>query len=51
MRITAKVYYAVRVRAGLRQVLERVTVADLVSGRLPPELAALAAQPDAWAPR
>lgn len=32
------------VRASLRQVLERVTLADLASGNLPPEVKALAAQ-------
>jgi len=38
------------VRASLRSVLEHVTVADLVAGRLPPEVDALADDPDAWAP-
>jgi Rrf2 family protein len=40
----------VSVRASLRSVLEAVTVADLVSGKLPPEVDALADDPDAWEP-
>jgi Rrf2 family protein len=38
------------VRASLRGVLEAVTVADLVAGKLPPEVDALADDPDAWEP-
>lgn len=38
----------IAVRAALRSVLERVTVAHLASGELPPAVAALAADPDAW---
>jgi Rrf2 family protein len=38
------------VRASLRSVLEVVTVADLVAGKLPPEVDALADDPDAWEP-
>ena len=38
------------VRASLRSVLERVTIADLLAGHLPPEVDALADDPDAWAP-
>jgi Rrf2 family protein len=38
------------VRASLRSVLEEVTVADLVAGKLPPEVDALANNPDAWEP-
>lgn len=38
----------VAVRASLRVVLERVTLADVVSGSLPPDLAQLIAQPEAW---
>jgi len=38
------------VRASLRSVLEVVTVADLVAGELPPEVDALADDPDAWKP-
>ncbi len=41
----------IAVRASLRTVLEHVTLADLVSGRLPSEVRALAASPDAWAAR
>jgi Rrf2 family protein len=41
----------VSVRASLRHVLEHVTIADLVTGTLPPEVSALADDPDAWAPR
>lgn len=38
------------VRASLRSVLEVVTVADLVAGKLPPEVDALAEDPEAWEP-
>jgi Rrf2 family protein len=40
----------VAVRASLRSVLEHVTLADLARGELPPEIEALAADPDAWLP-
>ena len=40
----------VAVRASLRGVLESVSLADLTSGQLPPEVAGLAADPDAWVP-
>jgi Rrf2 family protein len=40
----------VAVRASLRHVLEGVTLADVASGELPPAVAELAADPDAWAP-
>jgi hypothetical protein len=36
------------VRANLRAVLEEVTLKDLTTGELPDEVAALAADPDAW---
>ena len=35
----------------LRGVLEQVTLADLVSGELPPVVEHLSGSPDAWAPR
>ena len=38
----------IAVRAALRSVLERVTVADLAAGELPADVMALAADPDAW---
>jgi Rrf2 family protein len=38
----------VAVRASLRDVLERVTLADLADGRLPKHVAELASDPDAW---
>jgi Rrf2 family protein len=38
----------VAVRASLRSVLEEVTLADLVSGNLPPVIEELTSQPDAW---
>ena len=38
----------VAVRASLRSVLEQVTLADLVSGNLPPVVEELTSQPDAW---
>jgi len=41
----------IAVRANLRAVVEHVTLADLVSGNLPPVVAELADSPDAWAPR
>lgn len=41
----------VATRASLRAVLERVTLEDVVKGRLPPPIARLVADPDAWEPR
>jgi Rrf2 family protein len=41
----------IAVRASLRSVLESVTLADLVSGDLPPVVEHLSGSPDAWAPR
>lgn len=38
----------IAVRAALRGVLEQVTVADVASGKLPPSIEALAADPEAW---
>ena len=38
----------VAVRASLRSVLEEVTLADLVSGNLPPIVEELTAAPEAW---
>ena len=40
----------VAVRASLRSVLEQVTLADVVSGKLPRAVAKLTADPDSWAP-
>ena len=40
----------VAVRASLRSVLERVSLADVARGELPEHVRALAADPDAWAP-
>jgi Rrf2 family protein len=40
----------VAVRANLRSVLENVTLADLAAGRLPEEVARIAADPEAWLP-
>jgi len=40
----------IAVRANLRAVLERVTVADVAAGRLPEEVARIAADPGAWEP-
>jgi Rrf2 family protein len=40
----------IAVRANLRAVLERVTVADVAGGRLPEEVARIAADPEAWEP-
>ena len=38
----------VALRASIREVLEAVTLADLVSGKLPKEVAAFARPPEAW---
>ncbi len=38
----------IAVRVNLRAVLEQVTLADLVAGRLPEEVAELIDQPGAW---
>jgi Rrf2 family protein len=40
----------IAVRANLRGVLDRVTLADLVSGELPPEIAKLTKPAQAWEP-
>ena len=40
----------VAVRASLRRVLEAVTLADVAAGELPPEIAELTADRDAWLP-
>ena len=40
----------VAVRAALRGVLEHVTIGDLAAGALPPDVAAMVADPDAWDP-
>jgi len=40
----------IAVRAALRGVLEQVTVADVVAGRLPRAVQQLVADPDAWQP-
>jgi hypothetical protein len=36
------------VRASLRSVLEKVTLTDVISGRLPTHVAKLVTDPDAW---
>src|SRR5579864_2358870 len=40
----------VAVRASLRRVLEAVTVADIASGELPPEVSELTSDAEAWLP-
>jgi Rrf2 family protein len=40
----------VAVRANLRAVLERVTLADLAAGKLPADIVRLAKNPEAWLP-
>jgi Rrf2 family protein len=40
----------IAVRANLRAVLETVTLADVAAGRLPDEVARIAADPEAWQP-
>ncbi len=41
----------VAVRASLRSVLDETSLSDVLSGELPPRVAALAADPDAWRSR
>jgi Rrf2 family protein len=41
----------IAVRANLRAVLESVTLADVAEGRLPGDVAAITADPEAWEPR
>jgi Rrf2 family protein len=41
----------VALRAAMRSVLETVTLDRVLSGKLPPRVAKLIAEPDAWAPR
>jgi Rrf2 family protein len=41
----------VALRANLRKVLERVTIADVAAGELPPEVLALTKDEDAWQTR
>lgn len=41
----------IALRAGLRAVLEHVTIEDIAAGRLAPEIAKLVADPDAWVAR
>lgn len=41
----------VATRAGLRAVLEQVTLEDIVKGQLPDHIAHLVADPDSWVPR
>ena len=41
----------VAVRAALRSVLETVTLADILAGKLPKAVAKLVDDPDAWVPR
>ena len=41
----------VALRKQLRSVLEAVTLEDLVSGKLPPEVSQIAGDPDAWVGR
>jgi Rrf2 family protein len=40
----------IAVRANLRAVLERVTIAELAAGELPESVETLASDPDAWQP-
>jgi Rrf2 family protein len=41
----------IAVRKSLRDVVERVTVADIAAGKLPADIAALARDPEAWVTR
>ncbi len=47
---TALQHVWIAVRARIRSVLEHVTLADVASGRIPPEIEALTHDPDAWLP-
>jgi Rrf2 family protein len=44
-------YVWVAVRASLRNVLEQVTLADVVAGKIPRKVLKLTENPDAWKPR
>jgi Rrf2 family protein len=41
----------IAVRASLRSVLEHVSLADLASGSLPPQVKEIVSDPESWAPR
>jgi Rrf2 family protein len=41
----------IALRSGIRGVLEHVTLADVVNGTIPPHIAELAREPDAWTRR
>jgi hypothetical protein len=41
----------IALRANIRQILESVTVADVVAGELPEPVRAIANHPDVWLPR
>jgi Rrf2 family protein len=41
----------VALRACLREVLDEISIADVVSGELPEHVSALVSKPDAWQPR
>lgn len=41
----------IAVRAAVRQVVDEVSLAEMVSGRLPAHVKRLTARPDAWEPR
>ncbi len=41
----------IAVRASLRRVLDEVTLAHVLAGKLPPAVRRLSAEPDAWLPR
>jgi Rrf2 family protein len=38
----------IALRANMRAVLEELTLADVASGKLPPEIGAITARPEAW---
>jgi len=40
----------IALRANIREVLEQVTLADIVAGALPPEIVELTEKPDVWQP-
>jgi len=41
----------IAVRSSLRQVVEHVTLADIAAGKLPPQIATLAEDPESWTTR
>ena len=47
----AAVIYALSLRAAVREVVDEVSLAELISGRMPAHVRKLTTRPDAWQPR